>query len=259
MRVGMGLAQIGEFSFIIAALGVSLKVTSDFLYPIVVAVSAVTALLTPYLIKAADPLSAKAVELVPKKISGIFGMYASWLESLQPQGEKAEISKIIRRILVQVLVNIALVVAIFLCGAFFVDGIGGWMSAWIGDEQVRKAVIWGGALVLSLPFLIATYRKLQALAMLLAEVGVKPEFAGAYTSGVRRVISEVIPVMSIIGIMLLIFVLSASILPPLNLLAFVLLGVAGLLWLLWSKLIKLHSRLQIALFETLDEKPEDSH
>jgi len=192
-------------------------------------------------------------------ISGIFGMYASWLESLQPQGEKAEISKIIRRILVQVLVNIALVVAIFLCGAFFVDGIGGWMSAWIGDEQVRKAVIWGGALVLSLPFLIATYRKLQALAMLLAEVGVKPEFAGAYTSGVRRVISEVIPVMSIIGIMLLIFVLSASILPPLNLLAFVLLGVAGLLWLLWSKLIKLHSRLQIALFETLDEKPEDSH
>jgi CPA2 family monovalent cation:H+ antiporter-2 len=174
MRVGMGLAQIGEFSFIIAALGVSLKVTSDFLYPIVVAVSAVTALLTPYLIKAADPLSAKAVELVPKKISGIFGMYANWLESLQPQGEKAEISKIIRRILVQVLVNIALVVAIFLCGAFFVDGIGGWLSTWIGDEQVRKAVIWGGALVLSLPFLIATYRKLQALAMLLAEVSVKP-------------------------------------------------------------------------------------
>jgi CPA2 family monovalent cation:H+ antiporter-2 len=47
MRVGMGLAQIGEFSFIIAALGQSLKVTSDFLYPIVVAVSAVTACSRP--------------------------------------------------------------------------------------------------------------------------------------------------------------------------------------------------------------------
>src|SRR5450830_1843708 len=259
MRVGMGLAQIGEFSFIIAALGVSLKVTSDFLYPIVVAVSAVTALLTPYLIKAADPLSSKAVSLVPKKISGILGMYSGWLESLQPQGERAEISKIIRRILLQVLVNIALVVAIFLAGAFFVDGISRWLLAWISDTQIHKAVIWGGALVISLPFLIATYRKLQALAMLLAEVGVKPEFAGSYTTGARRVIAEVIPVMSIVGIMLLIFVLSASILPPLNLLAFVLLGAAGLLWLLWSKLVKLHSRLQIALFETLDEKPEDSH
>ena len=259
MRVGMGLAQIGEFSFIIAALGVSLKVTSDFLYPIVVAVSAVTALLTPYLIRAADPLSARAVDLVPRKISGILGLYSNWLESLQPTGDKAELSKIIRRILLQVMVNLALVVAIFLAGAFFVDGLSAWLARWITEMAERKAVIWGVALILSLPFLIATYRKLQALAMLLAEVGVKPELAGSYTEGVRRIVSEVIPVMSIVAIMVLIFVLSASILPPLNLLVVVLLGAAGLLWLLWSKLVKLHSRLQIALFETLDEKPDDAH
>lgn len=258
MRVGMGLAQIGEFSFIIAALGVSLKVTSDFLYPIVVAVSAVTALLTPYLIRAADPLSAQAVQWVPRNIAGILGMYSRWLDSLQPSDDKVELRKIIRRILLQVMVNLALVVAIFFSGAFFVDGIGGWLSDWIADLAIRKAVIWGGALVISLPFLIATYRKLQALAMLLAEVAVKPELAGAYTSSVRRVVSEVIPVLSIVAIMALIFVLSVSILPPLNLLAVVLLGAAGLLWLLWSKLVKLHSRLQIALFETLDERPEES-
>lgn len=47
LRVGMGLSQIGEFSFIIAALGMTLKVTSDFLYPVAVAVSAITTLLTP--------------------------------------------------------------------------------------------------------------------------------------------------------------------------------------------------------------------
>ena len=56
LRVGMGLAQIGEFSFIIASLGLSLNVTSDFLYPIAVAVSALTTLLTPYLIKNSDGL-----------------------------------------------------------------------------------------------------------------------------------------------------------------------------------------------------------
>ena len=56
LRVGMGLAQIGEFSFIIASLGQTLKVTSAFLYPIAVAVSALTTLLTPYLIKRADGL-----------------------------------------------------------------------------------------------------------------------------------------------------------------------------------------------------------
>jgi CPA2 family monovalent cation:H+ antiporter-2 len=55
IQTGMSLAQIGEFSFIIAALGSSLKLTSDFLYPTIIAVSAVTTFTTPYLIKASTP------------------------------------------------------------------------------------------------------------------------------------------------------------------------------------------------------------
>jgi monovalent cation:H+ antiporter-2, CPA2 family len=259
MRVGMGLAQIGEFSFIIAGLGMSLKVTSDFLYPIVVAVSAITALLTPYLIRAADPLSARAEALVPHKVGSILGLYSQWLSSLQLNGYQAEVNRAIRRILLQAMINLALVVAIFSTATFFVTGISGWLTRWIDDPAVHNAVIWGAALVLSLPFLIATYRKLQALALILAQVGVKPELAGSYTSAVRRIISEVIPVTSIVCIMLLIFALSANILPPTNLLLLVLLGAAGLLWLLWSKFVKLHARLQIALITTLDEPPEETH
>ena len=55
MQCGFSLAQIGEFAFILAALGQSLGVTSSFLYPIVVAVSIVTTFLTPYMIRAAAP------------------------------------------------------------------------------------------------------------------------------------------------------------------------------------------------------------
>lgn len=55
VQSGMSLAQIGEFSFIIATLGLTLNVTSDFLYPVAVAVSAVTTFTTPYMIKYADP------------------------------------------------------------------------------------------------------------------------------------------------------------------------------------------------------------
>jgi CPA2 family monovalent cation:H+ antiporter-2 len=54
VQTGFSLAQIGEFSFIIATLGLTLKVTSEFLYPIAVAVSAVTTLTTPYLIKSSN-------------------------------------------------------------------------------------------------------------------------------------------------------------------------------------------------------------
>jgi CPA2 family monovalent cation:H+ antiporter-2 len=54
VQSGLSLAQIGEFSFIIAVLGTNLKVTSDFLYPIAVGVSAITTFTTPYMIKSSN-------------------------------------------------------------------------------------------------------------------------------------------------------------------------------------------------------------
>lgn len=67
VQTGLSLAQIGEFSFIIATLGVTLKVTSDFLYPIAVAVSAITTFTTPYLIKASEPFYYFLERNLPKK------------------------------------------------------------------------------------------------------------------------------------------------------------------------------------------------
>ena len=67
VQTGMSLAQIGEFSFIIATLGLTLKVTSDFLYPIAVAVSAITTFTTPYLIKASEPFYLFLERKLPKK------------------------------------------------------------------------------------------------------------------------------------------------------------------------------------------------
>jgi CPA2 family monovalent cation:H+ antiporter-2 len=67
VQTGLSLAQIGEFSFIIATLGLTLKVTSDFLYPIAVAVSAITTFTTPYLIKASEPFYLFLERSLPKK------------------------------------------------------------------------------------------------------------------------------------------------------------------------------------------------
>lgn len=67
VQTGMSLSQIGEFSFIIATLGVTLKVTSDFLYPIAVAVSAVTTFTTPYLIRVSAPVAQWIENSLPEK------------------------------------------------------------------------------------------------------------------------------------------------------------------------------------------------
>ena len=252
LRVGMGLSQIGEFSFIIAALGMTLQVTSDFLYPVAVAVSAITTLLTPYLIRGADPLSLKIAAVMPKRLSRVFGMYGEWLRSIQPQGEGAMLASMIRKIILQVGVNLALVIAIFFAGSFFAARIGGYLEGWIGDPSWQKALIWGGALLLSLPFLIAAYRKLKALSMLLAEMSVKPEMAGRHTQRVRRVIAELIPILSLLVIFLLLAALSASILPTNKLLVLIAVVTAAVAAVLWRWFIRVHTRMQVALLETLD-------
>ena len=66
MRCGFSMAQIGEFSFIIAKLGDSLKVVGPFLYPVVVAVSVITTFLTPYMMKAAVPCYEVLEKHLPK-------------------------------------------------------------------------------------------------------------------------------------------------------------------------------------------------
>ena len=68
MHCGFSLAQIGEFSFIIASLGMSLGVISDFLYPIIVAVSVVTTFTTPFFIMAADPAYKAVTKILPNKL-----------------------------------------------------------------------------------------------------------------------------------------------------------------------------------------------
>ena len=67
MRCGFSMAQIGEFAFIIASLGLSLGVIGNFLYPVVVAVSVITTFLTPYMIQAADPTYGFLERKLPKR------------------------------------------------------------------------------------------------------------------------------------------------------------------------------------------------
>jgi CPA2 family monovalent cation:H+ antiporter-2 len=67
VQSGMSLSQIGEFSFIIATLGLSLKVTSDFLYPVAVAVSVVTTFTTPFMIRFSEPAYKMINRLLPVK------------------------------------------------------------------------------------------------------------------------------------------------------------------------------------------------
>lgn len=91
IQAGMSLSQIGEFSFIIASLGVSLKVTNDFLYPIVVSVSAITTFTTPFFIKKSTAIYLFVEKKLPEKWLNSLNQYSTSSQQLSAYSEWKEL------------------------------------------------------------------------------------------------------------------------------------------------------------------------
>jgi CPA2 family monovalent cation:H+ antiporter-2 len=263
LRVGMGLAQIGEFSFIIAALGQQLKVTSDFIYPVTVAVSAVTTLLTPYLIKSADPLVAQFDKRAPKSIKTFLDTYSTWLTRKKHDtgapGPRQMVRKLSRKWILQILLNMTVVTALFIAATYLNNRFAGnptFVPAWLGGT---RGGLWLVAAVLSLPLLVASLRKLRALGMLLAEASVPNAAGKTHTAPLRAVITNVILSVGTALILLWILVLSSAMLPPWP----VLLAILGIVILIalamWQRLIRLYSKAQISIRETLTTPHDHPH
>jgi monovalent cation:H+ antiporter-2, CPA2 family len=253
LRSGLGMAQIGEFSFVIATLGVSLGVISKFIYPIAVAVSVLCMAASPYLTRSADGLADGLRRVTPRSVQLLATSYSGWLENLKPVNENAALAAIFRRLLWHIAVNVLLVVTLFMIGAYVNSHNWDWFSMFGIGRDMRHTLIWACALFLSLPILTAIYRKAEALGMLLAEIGIRERFAGSYTQAIRQVLARVIPLATLLALALLVSVLGSTILPPRGVaLSLVLLG-AALAVALWRGLVQLHARLQAALKETLDK------
>lgn len=77
IKSGFSLTQVGEFAFIIASLGVSLNVTDQYLYPVIVAVSVITTFLTPYMIRLSDPVCSFIESRLPQSAKDLIDRYTS--------------------------------------------------------------------------------------------------------------------------------------------------------------------------------------
>ncbi len=121
VQTGMSLSQIGEFSFIIATMGASLKVTSAFLYPIIVAVSAITTFTTPFMVRYSAPFAGFLQRKLPRK----------WLRRIERYAERTHSGKsasnwqiVIRAYLVQVLVHSVIIISFILLAGRYLLPLG---------------------------------------------------------------------------------------------------------------------------------------
>ncbi len=114
MQCGFSMAQIGEFSFIIASLGLSLGVIGDFLYPVVVAVSVITTFLTPYMIRLSTPTYSRLEKHLPKNIIHMLNDLALNRPSSAPQGNwRSLIMQLLRITVIYSILSVAVIALMF--------------------------------------------------------------------------------------------------------------------------------------------------
>ncbi|HEV7349869.1 cation:proton antiporter [Telluribacter sp.] len=141
IQAGMSLSQIGEFSFIIANLGLSLGVVSKFLYPIAVGVSVITTFTTPYMIKAAVPFYGWVKRKMPERWYHSLNRYSNTTQTINASSHWDEVLKDYAQVIVT---NSVVIVALLLIASNFLFPI---------VQQRMLDPIWGGIITTVLTLL----------------------------------------------------------------------------------------------------------
>ncbi len=114
LQSGFCLTQIGEFAFIIAGLGISMKVTSHFLYPVVVAVAVITTFLTPYMIRLAEPVYPWVEKHLPRQWKRFIERYSAGIHVINHESNwKKLLTSLVRIVTIYSVIIIALLILSF--------------------------------------------------------------------------------------------------------------------------------------------------
>ena len=117
IQSGFSLAQIGEFAFIIAALGYSLGVLREFIYPIIVTISVITTFTTPYFIRLANPFYDWLNPRIPVKFKAFLDNYSAGGDLVK---DESNWKKLLKYLLTNIMIYSVLIIAVLLCFTHFV-------------------------------------------------------------------------------------------------------------------------------------------
>jgi len=149
VQTGMSLAQIGEFSFIIATLGLNLKVTDDFLYPIAVAVSAITTFSTPYLIGSSETFYKTIVSKLPPAWVSALNNYSSSTEKISTT---TDWKLLLKGYAINLVIHSVILTAIIFLSSRYLQPL---IESYIGSENHADIIVVCVSYILMAPFLWA--------------------------------------------------------------------------------------------------------
>ncbi len=234
VQTGMSLAQIGEFSFIIAGIGLTTGATRPFLYPVAVAVSAITTLTTPWLIRSAGPVASYVDRKLPQRLQTFASLYESWLERLRRRSAASTRSRV-RRLLGVLLIDVLVLAAIIVAVAVEMEPLTRYLTgAFRWTEVWARRTVAGGALILCLPLLVGFFRSARGLGQALAFEVLPPVQRGKVDFGAapRRALLVTVQLAIVVVAGLPLLALTQPFLPPFGALAIFLtvLAIAAVAW-----------------------------
>jgi CPA2 family monovalent cation:H+ antiporter-2 len=186
VQAGMSLAQIGEFSFIIAGLGLSLNATREFMYPVAVAVSAITTLTTPSLIRLSGPAAKFIDRKMPRPLQTFVALYATWLERLRSEPQREKRGSSTRRLARLLVLDLTLLTGIAIGTTAGIDRLAALAAGKFGvSTSVARFAIVGLAILLAAPLVAGVVRVGRELGRSLSEAALpiapdgRPDLAAA--------------------------------------------------------------------------------
>jgi CPA2 family monovalent cation:H+ antiporter-2 len=198
---------------------------------------------------------------IPNPIKNVFVQYSEWLGQIRSDNQmRSDIRPFVRRITFHVFVNACVVIALFLSATKLFSFLNGYVDTghltWF-TETYQQAFMWATSLLLSAPFLFAIYKKLEALGMLLADAQLHSKnHSSEDTVATQMLFTQLMPVLAIVSLMVLVSALSSSILPPVGMLFILAILMGTVIYLLRKQLMKIHTKLQIALTESFKENSQ---
>ncbi len=205
VQAGMSLAQIGEFSFIIAGLGTTLAATGPHLYPIAVAVSALTTLSTPWLIRGSGRTARWVDRKLPGPLQTFASLYASWIDRLRATSPEPSLRRASRRMVLLLAVDAAALIVIVIGTSLAHEPIAValWRSVGLGPTIGAVVVIAVAGLV-ALPFVIGIARQTRRLGHTLASAAlpaVRPEAVDLAAAPRRAMVIVIeVAVLALVGL-----------------------------------------------------------
>ena len=169
VRAGMSLGQIGEFSFIIAGVGVTAGAIGSFFYPVAVAVCVLTSFTTPWMVRGSTGLALAVERRLPRSVQTFASLYGSWREQLHRRPAQPTAMARVRRLVLLMLVDGAILTAIPIAASIVhrrtLHQLGEQLGA---PEWAMVPLLVAVAAALALPFVIGLVRCARSLGRTLA-------------------------------------------------------------------------------------------